>query len=61
MTAAEARQQAQRGEKLLASGVVTQEQHETLQAALQRAEADVAAARAAVSARPSREGSAGPW
>ncbi|WP_309896378.1 efflux RND transporter periplasmic adaptor subunit [Archangium sp.] len=48
VTAAEARQQAERGEKLLASGVVTQEQHETLQAALQRAEADVAAARAAV-------------
>jgi membrane fusion protein (multidrug efflux system) len=48
VTAAEARQQAQRGETLLASGVVTQEQHETLQAALQRAEADVAAARAAV-------------
>ncbi|WNG51879.1 efflux RND transporter periplasmic adaptor subunit [Archangium minus] len=48
VTAAEARQQAERGEKLLASGVVTQEQHETLQAALRRAEADVAAARAAV-------------
>jgi membrane fusion protein, multidrug efflux system len=48
VTAAEARQQAERGEKLLASGVVTQEQHETLQAALQRAEADVAAAKAAV-------------
>ncbi|QRK11356.1 efflux RND transporter periplasmic adaptor subunit [Archangium violaceum] len=48
VTAAEARQQAERGDTLLASGVVTQEQHETLQAALRRAEADVAAARAAV-------------
>lgn len=48
VTVAEARQQAERGEKLLASGVATQEQHETLQAALRRAEADVAAAQAAV-------------
>ncbi|MFE8601316.1 efflux RND transporter periplasmic adaptor subunit [Archangium violaceum] len=48
VTASEALQQAQRGEKLLADGVVTQEQHETLQAALRRAEADVAAARAAL-------------
>jgi membrane fusion protein (multidrug efflux system) len=47
-TAAEARQQGERGEKLMASGVITQEQHEALRAALQRAEADVAAARAAV-------------
>lgn len=47
-TAVEVRQQGERGEKLMASGVITQEQHEALRAALQRAEADVAAARAAV-------------
>ena len=47
-TAAEVRQQGERGDKLMASGVITQEQHEALQAARQRAEADVAVARAAV-------------
>ena len=47
-SAEEARQQAERGEKLIASEVITPEQHEAVQAARLRANADVAAARAAV-------------
>lgn len=47
-SAEETRQQAERGEKLMASGAITVEQHEALLAARQRALADVATAKAAV-------------
>jgi len=47
-TAAETRQQAERGEKLLKSESITVAQYEAFQAAHRRAEADVAAAKAAV-------------
>ena len=46
--AGEARQQAERGDKLMASEALSVEQHEMLLAGRQRAEADVAAARAAL-------------